>query len=188
MDVRVGLDYPVNIIITNSIVLKYKLMFNQLLLYNVMNSYGSYSQRICRTLDQTWCLVNQFKHRAIQSQLLQTNLLLDNLKFFINSILFYLSTETIIPLTTAFESNLPSYTTIDDFIKAFEDFIGSLFEKCFLMSDDLKNALRSICLVAQRFVDYVNSSLQGEYELNDGLKSSNRRIRRRLEMSDVSMR
>lgn len=188
MDVRVNLDYPVNIIITNSIVLKYKLMFNQLLLYNVRNSYSSHLQRICRTLDLTWCLVNQFKHRAIQSRLLQTNLLLDNLKFFINSILFYLSTETIIPLTTTFESNLPSYTTIDDFIKAFEDFIGSLFEKCFLMSDDLKNALRAICLVAQRFVDYVNSSLQEEYELNDGLKYSDRRIRRKLEMSDVSMR
>lgn len=56
------------------------------------------------------------------------------------------------------------------------------------MSDDLKNALRAICSVAQRFVDYVNSSLQGEYELNDRMKCSDRYIRRKLEMSDVSMR
>lgn len=37
MDIRIELDYPVNIIITNSILLKYKLMFHQLLLYNVLN-------------------------------------------------------------------------------------------------------------------------------------------------------
>ena len=90
-------------------------------------------------------------------------MLLSNMKYFINTILFYLATENIIPQTTQFERVLPTHTTIDDFLKTFEDFVGTLFEKCFFMSDELKNVLQSICRICQRVVDYVIANLGDKY-------------------------
>ena len=49
-------------------------------------------------------MCNCYKERIIQQKLVPTNMLLNNLKYFINTILFYLSTENIIPLASAFES------------------------------------------------------------------------------------
>lgn len=40
VDVVMHLDYPINIIITNSILLKYKRMFSQLILYNVFSHHA----------------------------------------------------------------------------------------------------------------------------------------------------
>ena len=99
----------------------------------------------------------------MQSKLMETNVLLSNQKYFINTILFYLATENIVPQATAFEKALPKYTTIDDFLKSFEDFVGTLFEKCFLMSDELKNVLQTICRICQRVVDYVNENLGDKF-------------------------
>lgn len=105
-------------------------------------------------------MCNCYKERIIQQKLVPTNMLLNNLKYFINTILFYLSTENIIPLASAFERVLPTYNTIDEFIKSFEDFIGTLFEKCFLVSDSLRNSLHRICMVCQHFVDFITVSLK----------------------------
>lgn len=95
----------------------------------------------------------------MQSILLDARILHNNFKYFFNTILFFLSTDVIIPAASKFEAELPSYNTIDAFVQNFEDFVGGIYEKCFLVSDSLQRALRNVCNVSIDFVDLVTSKL-----------------------------
>ena len=159
IEIGVNLNYPLNIIISNSILQKYKKLFYQLLLLNVRVSLAPQLQRVSRSLDTTWSILNQLKEKSVQSILLDARILHNNFKYFFNTILFFLSTDVIIPAATKFESELPNYSTIDAFVENFEDFVGGIFEKCFLVSDSLQRALRTVCNVSIDFVDLVNAHL-----------------------------
>lgn len=57
---------------------------------------------------------------------------------------------------------LPVYSTVDDFVKGFEDFVGDVYEKCFLVSEGLLRGLRSICSVCLVFTEFVDKQLHWE--------------------------
>ena len=50
--------------------------------------------------------------------------------------------QVIAPAVSSFEKKLPVYETVDDFVREFEEFIGSIYEKCFLAGESLQRGDR----------------------------------------------
>lgn len=44
-------------------------------------------------------------------------------------------------------------------MKGFEDFVGDVYEKCFLVSEGLLRGLRSICSVCLDFTEFVDNAV-----------------------------
>ena len=104
---------------------------------------------MCRSLDESWGYLNQYKQRQIQGYLWSARNLYNNMKYFVTTILRYLATDVIAPLVTRFEEELPQYATIDAFAAGFERFLQQVYEQCFLISDRLRVSLvdtMGVCL------------------------------------------
>ena len=55
--------------------------------------------------------------------------------------------QVIAPAVSSFEKKLPAYETVDDFVREFEEFIGGIYEKCFLAGESLQRGLNECCAV-----------------------------------------
>ena len=53
---------------------------------------------------------------------------------------------------------------MDDFVREFEEFIGSIYEKCFLAGESLQRGLRDCCGVCLEFAGNVVEKLEGNEE------------------------
>ena len=86
----------------------------------------------------------------------------NNMKYFVTTLLRYLSTDVITPLAARFEAELPGYATIDAFTEGFEHFLQQVYEQCFLISESLRVALVDTMHVCLAFVQFVRSELKEE--------------------------
>lgn len=106
--------------------------------------------------------MNQYKQREMQRHLWKACNLHNNMKYFVTTLLRYLSTDVIIPLTSRFEAELPDYATIDAFAEGFEHFLQQVYEQCFLISESLRVALVDMMNVCLAFAQFVRSELKEE--------------------------
>lgn len=86
----------------------------------------------------------------------------NNMKYFVTTLLRYLSTDVITPLAARFEAELPGYATIDAFAEGFEHFLQQVYEQCFLISESLRVALVDTMHVCLAFAQFVRSELKEE--------------------------
>lgn len=117
---------------------------------------------MCRSLDESWGYLNQYKQRQIQGYLWSARNLYNNMKYFVTTILRYLSTDVIAPLVTRFEEELPQYATIDAFAAGFERFLQQVYEQCFLISDRLRVSLVDTMGVCLSFVRFIKEELKDD--------------------------
>lgn len=117
---------------------------------------------MCRSLDESWGYLNQYKQRHIQGYLWSARNLYNNMKYFVTTILRYLSTDVIAPLVTRFEEELPQYATIDTFAAGFERFLQQVYEQCFLISDRLRVSLVDTMGVCLSFVRFIKEELKDD--------------------------
>lgn len=117
---------------------------------------------MCRSLDESWGYLNQYKQRHIQGYLWSARNLYNNMKYFVTTILRYLSTDVIAPLVTRFEEELPQYATIDAFAAGFERFLQQVYEQCFLISDRLRVSLVDTMGVCLSFVRFIKEELKDD--------------------------
>ena len=117
---------------------------------------------MCRSLDESWGYLNQYKQRQIQGYLWSARNLYNNMKYFVTTILHYLSTDVIAPLVTRFEEELPQYATIDAFAAGFERFLQQVYEQCFLISDRLRVSLVDTMGVCLSFVRFIKEELKDD--------------------------
>lgn len=117
---------------------------------------------MCRSLDESWGYLNQYKQRQIQGYLWSARNLYNNMKYFVTTILRYLSTDVIAPLVTRFEEELPQYATIDAFAAGFERFLQQVYEQCFLISDRLRVSLVGTMGVCLSFVRFIKEELKDD--------------------------
>ena len=115
---------------------------------------------MCRSLDESWGYLNQYKQRQIQGYLWSARNLYNNMKYFVTTIMRYLSTDVIAPLVTRFEEELPQYATIDAFAAGFERFLQQVYEQCFLISDRLRVSLVDTMGVCLSFVRFIKEELK----------------------------
>ena len=117
---------------------------------------------MCRSLDESWGYLNQYKQRQIQGYLWSARNLYNNMKYFVTTILRYLATDVIAPLVTRFEEELPQYATIDAFAAGFERFLQQVYEQCFLISDRLRVSLVDTMGVCLSFVRFIKEELKDD--------------------------
>ena len=117
---------------------------------------------MCRSLDESWGYLNQYKQRQIQGYLWSARNLYNNMKYFVTTILRYLATDVIAPLVTRFEEELPQYATIDAFAAGFERFLQQVYEQCFLISDRLRVSLVDTMGVCLSFVRFMKEELKDD--------------------------
>lgn len=117
---------------------------------------------MCRSLDESWGYLNQYKQRHIQGYLWSARNLYNNMKYFVTTILRYLATDVIAPLVTRFEEELPQYATIDAFAAGFERFLQQVYEQCFLISDRLRVSLVDTMGVCLSFVRFIKEELKDD--------------------------
>lgn len=117
---------------------------------------------MCRSLDESWGYLNQYKQRQIQGYLWSARNLYNNMKYFVTTILRYLSTDVIAPLVTRFEEELPQYATIDAFAAGFERFLQQVYEQCFLISDRLRVSLVDTMGMCLSFVRFIKEELKDD--------------------------
>lgn len=117
---------------------------------------------MCRSLDESWGYLNQYKQRQIQGYLWSARNLYNNMKYFVTTILRYLSTDVIAPLVTRFEEELPQYATIDAFAAGFERFLQQVYEQCFLVSDRLRVSLVDTMGMCLSFVRFIKEELKDD--------------------------
>lgn len=117
---------------------------------------------MCRSLDESWGYLNQYKQRHIQGYLWSARNLYNNMKYFVTTILRYLSTDVIAPLVTRFEEELPQYATIDAFAAGFERFLQQVYEQCFLISDRLRVSLVDTMGMCLSFVRFIKEELKDD--------------------------
>ena len=117
---------------------------------------------MCRSLDESWGYLNQYKQRQIQGYVWSARNLYNNMKYFVTTILRYLSTDVIAPLVTRFEEELPQYATIDAFAAGFERFLQQVYEQCFLISDRLRVSLVDTMGVCLSFVRFIKEELKDD--------------------------
>ena len=150
---------------------------------------------MCRSLDESWGYLNQYKQRQIQGYLWSARNLYNNMKYFVTTILRYLSTDVIAPLVTRFEEELPQYATIDAFAAGFERFLQQVYEQCFLISDRLRVSLVDTMGVCLSFVRFIKEELKDDrafgrrkMDVVEGSVSEERREGLRVAKSEVDAR
>ena len=77
--------------------------------------------------------------------------------------------QVIAPAVSSFEKKLPVYETVDDFVREFEEFIGSIYEKCFLAGESLQRGLNECCAVCLELAGNVVERLEGQEDRRIGV-------------------
>ena len=80
--------------------------------------------------------------------------------------------QVIAPAVSSFEKKLPVYETVDDFVREFEEFIGSIYEKCFLAGESLQRGLNECCAVCLELAGNVVERLEGKEDRRIGRRKA----------------
>lgn len=80
--------------------------------------------------------------------------------------------QVIAPAVSSFEKKLPVYETVDDFVREFEEFIGGIYEKCFLAGESLQRGLNECCAVCLELAGNVVERLEGKEDRRIGRRKA----------------
>ena len=147
--------WPLNLIFSKKNIMKYKLLFRQLIRLKFIE----------KLLYNTWMIQQDFKEINIQSKLKDSFFLRDCMINFIKNIIYYLFNEIIEPNYLELIKNLENSKSMEDVIKYHDEFL----DKCLnegLIVDSLKGKLNDILSCC-----YYYCHLISQYNNNIDIKS-----------------
>ena len=157
------------------IMLKYKMLFRQLLFLKFQE----------KKLSESWMLQQNFKEFKFQNFLKPSYLLRDKMINFVKNITYYFFNEVIEPNYINFINSLVSSKSIDDIINSHEAFLNICLKECLIDNTDLLNSINNIiqtCLVYSRIIiKYYNSAVLNEKYISNMDQSSVYKYRNKYE-------
>jgi gamma-tubulin complex component 2 len=158
---EMNVKWPLNLIFNKKIMLKYKILFRQLLFLKFQE----------KKLSESWMLQQNFKDFKFQNLLKPSYLLRDKMINFVKNITYYFFNEVIEPNYINFINSLVSSKSIDDIINSHESFLNICLKECLIDNSDLLNSINTIiqtCLVYSRvIIKYYNSAVLNEKYINN---------------------
>jgi gamma-tubulin complex component 2 len=153
---QMNVKWPLNLIFNKKILLKYKILFRQLL-------FLKYEEK---KLSESWILQQNFKEFKFQNFLKPSYLLRDKMINFVKNIIYYFFNEVIEPNYINFINSLVSSKSIDDIINSHENFLNICLKECLIDNTDLLDSINNIiqtCLVYSKIIiKYYNSAVLNE--------------------------
>lgn len=147
----ISVKWPLNLIFSKKTIIKYKILFRQLLILK-------YEEK---KLSEIWILQQNFKNIKIQNNLKPSYILRDRMINFIKSIIYYFFNEVIEPNYLLFLDNLSNSKSVDEIIFHHENFLDNCLKECLLDDSDilvLLNDIITTCLVYSKvIIKYYNS-------------------------------
>jgi gamma-tubulin complex component 2 len=148
---EISVTWPLNLIFSKKAIIKYKILFRQLLILK-------YEEK---KLSEIWILQQNFKGIKLQNYLKSSYLLRDRMINFIKSIIYYFFNEVIEPNYLTFLDDLSHSKSIDDVIFNHDKFLDNCLKECLLDDSDilvLLNDIITTCLVYSKvIIKYYNS-------------------------------
>lgn len=164
---EISVNWPLNLIFSKKAIMKYKILFRQLLILK-------YEEK---KLSEIWILQQNFKGIKLQNYLKSSYLLRDRMINFIKSIIYYFFNEVIEPNYINFLEDLSQSKSIDDIIINHDKFLDNCLKECLLDDSDilvLLNDIITTCLVYSKvIIKYYNSFISDiklDYEDIDNLR------------------
>jgi gamma-tubulin complex component 2 len=153
---EMNVKWPLNLIFNKNIMLKYKILFRQLL-------FLKYEEK---KLSESWILQQNFKEFKFQNFLKPSYLLRDKMINFVKNIIYYFFNEVIEPNYINFINSLVSSKSIDDIINSHDTFLNICLKECLIDNTDLLDSINNIiqtCLVYSKIIiKYYNSAVLNE--------------------------
>jgi gamma-tubulin complex component 2 len=172
---QMNVKWPLNLIFNKKIMLKYTILFRQLLSLKHQE----------KKLSESWILQQNFKEFKFQNFLKPSYLLRDKMINFVKNIIYYFFNEVIEPNYINFVNSLVSSKSIDDIIKSHETFLNICLKECLIDSTDLLDSIINIiqvCLVYSKIIiKYYNSAVLNEKYISNMGNSSNYKYRNKYE-------
>jgi len=148
---EINIKWPLNLIFSKKALLKYKILFRQLLILKCQE----------KKLSEIWILQQNFKGIKLQNYLKSSYLLRDRMINFIKSIIYYFFNEVIEPNYINFLDDLSHSKSIDEIISNHDKFLDNCLKECLLDDSDilvLLNDIITTCFVyAKIIIKYYNS-------------------------------
>jgi len=148
---EINIKWPLNLIFSKKALLKYKILFRQLLILKCQE----------KKLSEIWILQQNFKGIKLQNYLKSSYLLRDRMINFIKSIIYYFFNEVIEPNYLNFLDDLSHSKSIDEIIINHDKFLDNCLKECLLDDSDilvLLNDIITTCFVyAKIIIKYYNS-------------------------------
>ncbi len=187
---EISVQWPLNLIFSKKALLKYKILFRQLLILKHEE----------KKLSEIWILQQNLKGIKLLNYLKSSYLLRDRMINFIKSIIYYFFNEVIEPNYLRFLDDLSHAKSIDDIISNHDKFLDNCLKECLLDDSDilvLLNDIISTCLVYSKIIiKYYNvciSELKPEYDdvenyVSKDFKGSEYSKRRRAQIEKESQK
>jgi gamma-tubulin complex component 2 len=149
-------QWPMNLIFSNKSLIKYKIIFRQLLILKYQE----------KKLAETWVLQQNFKEFKFQNYLKPSYLLRDKMINFVKNLIYYFFNEVIEPNFILFINNLINSKSIEDIISYHDIFLNNCLKECLLDNSEiliLINDIIQTCLVYSKIIiKYYNSAILDE--------------------------
>lgn len=153
---NMNVKWPLNLIFNKKIIIKYKMLFRQLLFLKFEE----------KKLTESWILQQNFKDFNFQKFLKPSFLLRDKMINFVKNITYYFFNEVIEPNYINFINSLLTSKSIDDIIISHETFLNICLKECLIDNTDLLDSINNIiqtCLVYSKIIiKYYNSAVLNE--------------------------
>jgi len=145
------ISWPLNLIFSKKSLIKYKILFRQLLILK-------YEEK---KLSETWILQQNFKEFKLQNYLKPSYLLRDKMINFVKNIIYYFFNEVIEPNYLEFIGNLLNAKSIEEIIKFHDRYLDNCLKECLLDETEILiqiNDILQACLVYSKIIIKFYSS------------------------------
>ena len=142
---EISLVWPMNLIFSKKSLIKYKILFRQLLILK-------YDEK---KLSELWILQQNFKELKLQNYLKPSYLLRDRMINFLKNIIYYFFNEVIEPNYLCFLEDFGKAKSIDEMILRHDKFLDNCLKECLLDDSDILILLNDIiqtCLVYSKVI------------------------------------
>lgn len=156
---EISLKWPLNLIFSKKSLMKYKILFRQLLILKYQE----------KKLSEIWILQQNFKGIKLHNLLKSSYLLRDKMINFIKNIIYYFFNEVIEPNYLSFLDDLSQSKSIDDIILNHDKFLDNCLKECLLHDSDtlvLLNEIIQTCLVYSKVIIKYYNSFIADIKLN----------------------
>jgi gamma-tubulin complex component 2 len=139
--VEMKVKWPLNLIFSKKNLLKYQIIFRQLL-------FLKYQEK---KLTESWIVQQHFKDTKIVNYIKKSYILRDKMIGFIKNLIYYLFNEVIEPNYIYLHNELLNSKSIEDVIKSHDNFLNICLKECMLDDPDVLSKINDILNVSNLY-------------------------------------
>lgn len=139
------ISWPLNLIFSKKNIMKYKILFRQLLHLKIVE----------KELSEAWIIQQNFKNYHQQEVLRKSYFLRDNMLNFVKNIIYYFFNEIIEPNYISLMNNLLNCSSMEEVMKYHDKFLDTCLKDCLLEDKNILSELTNVVMCCSIFARLI---------------------------------